>query len=209
MIGEEPSHGTPGQSTGERPPSSEPATRIAHAQTATQSGPAGPPRSSILHRHPLGVAVASGLVGLIVGAFGAAILIGLWLPTPPPPGFGFPPAAGCLGSSATTAVRLASAATTGSLGLPATTTGSLGLPAPAGPAAAAWHPRCRCASTPASTRPGKSPRASWTRTRPTAGWPPTAAATPRRGSGSGRCSRGRSTYRSPTPTPRCRWSSSD
>ncbi|MCV7092361.1 hypothetical protein, partial [Mycobacterium interjectum] len=50
--------------------------------------PATPP--SILHRHPVGVAVGSGLAGLVVGAFGAATLIGLWAPAAPPPGFGFP-----------------------------------------------------------------------------------------------------------------------
>ncbi|WP_156763992.1 hypothetical protein [Mycobacterium sp. 852002-50816_SCH5313054-b] len=51
--------------------------------------PATPP--SVLHRHPAGVAVGSGLAGLVVGAFGAATLIGLWAPPSPPPGFGFPP----------------------------------------------------------------------------------------------------------------------
>lgn len=50
--------------------------------------PATPP--SVVQRHPVGVAVASGLAGLVVGAFGAATLIGLWAPTAPP-GFGFPP----------------------------------------------------------------------------------------------------------------------
>ncbi|WP_197516993.1 HAMP domain-containing sensor histidine kinase [Mycobacterium sp. E2699] len=47
------------------------------------------PASSVLHRHPVGVAVGTGLAGLVVGAFGAATLIGLW--APPPPGIGFPP----------------------------------------------------------------------------------------------------------------------
>lgn len=49
------------------------------------------PRSSIAHRHPVGLAAGSGLLGLVVGAFGAAMLIGLWAPTPPPPGWGVPP----------------------------------------------------------------------------------------------------------------------
>ncbi|MCV7442332.1 hypothetical protein H7K33_08855 [Mycobacterium paraense] len=51
--------------------------------------PAAPP--SVLHRHPVGVAVGSGLAGLVVGAFGAATLIGLWAPPSLPPGLGLPP----------------------------------------------------------------------------------------------------------------------
>ena len=85
MIGDERAHSTAVSSAGEGPARSEPATLN------------GPPRSSVLDRHPLGVAVATGVVGLVVGAFGAATLIGLWMPPPRPPGFGFPPPPGALG----------------------------------------------------------------------------------------------------------------
>ncbi|MCV6969479.1 hypothetical protein [Mycobacterium bohemicum] len=66
---------------------------FAQGEPAVRDAPTTPaePRPSVVHRHPVGVAIASGLAGLVVGAFGAAGLVGLWAPPPPPPGWGPPP----------------------------------------------------------------------------------------------------------------------
>ncbi|WP_142280712.1 hypothetical protein [Mycobacterium saskatchewanense] len=77
MTSEEPTHSTAASQD-------QPALR-----TDAPAPPAAPP--SVIHRHPVGVAVGSGLIGLVVGAFGAATLAGLCGPPPPPPGWGPPP----------------------------------------------------------------------------------------------------------------------
>lgn len=78
MTAEESTYSKFGQAAGERSAVADP-------------GPAAvAPPASLAHRHPIGVAVVTGLTGLVVGAFGAATLIGLWAP-PPPPGWGPPP----------------------------------------------------------------------------------------------------------------------
>lgn len=71
----------------------EPATRAGDDQPAALPGPAtGVAKSSIVQRHPIGVAVTTGVAGLVLGEIAAAALLLLWTPEPAPVACEFPPA---------------------------------------------------------------------------------------------------------------------
>src|SRR5579875_3754123 len=82
MTDERPTPSSADEASGN--PRAEHASRDAHA-APTSASPATAPRPSLIHRHPAGVAVGSGVVGLVLGAIATAIFMPLFFMLAPPP----------------------------------------------------------------------------------------------------------------------------